>query len=296
MNGIQGMSRLKEMNRRDFLYRAGMLGTGVLLIPGADALFHREAGLQLYTLGDLRKDIYTGMKKVRAAGYTLVETSGYTDKDKFWGLNAEEFRRLLNDNGLRSPSGLYGIDLKGNLDDLKRFAEAAAIVGQQYVVIPWLFEEWRQNADDYRGIAEKLNEAGELLRKTGMQLGYHNHDFEFKDFGGQTGYEILLKETDPQLVKMEMDIYWIVRGGADPLDFFRRYPGRFALWHVKDMDKKDPARNTEVGTGRIDYRKIFAAAASAGLDYPFIEQESFTKDPYKSIAESAAYLKSELLK
>lgn len=284
------------MNRRDFLSQAGMLGAGVLLIPGADVLFHREAGLQLYTLGDLRKDIYTAMEKVRAAGYSLVETSGYTGKDKFWGLNAQEFRKLLSHNGLKSPSGLYGIDLKGSLDDLKNFMDAAAAVGQRYVVVPWLFEEWRRSADDYRRIAGKLNEAGELLRKRGMRLAYHNHDFEFKDFGGQTGYEILLKETDPQLVKMEMDIYWVVRGGADPLDLFRRYPGRFALWHVKDMDKTDPARNTEIGTGSIDYRKIFAAAVSAGLDYPFVEQESFTKDPYKSIAESAAYMKSELLK
>ncbi len=284
------------MNRRSFLYQTGILGTGMMLLPGSAFPFHREAGLQLYTLGDFRKDIHGAMEKVRAAGYTLVETSGYTDKDKFWGLNAQEFKKLLNASGLKSPSGLCVIDIKGNLDDLKRFAEAAATVGQHYLVISWLFEEWRRNADDYKNIAGKLNEAGELLRKSGMQLAYHNHDFEFRDFGGQTGYEILLKETDPQLLKMEMDIYWIVRGGADPLDLFRSYPGRFALWHVKDMDKTDPSRNTEIGKGSIDFRKIFAAASTAGLDYPFVEQENFTIDPYKSIAESAAYLKNELLK
>ncbi|RYD69534.1 MAG: sugar phosphate isomerase/epimerase, partial [Sphingobacteriales bacterium] len=125
----------------------------------------------------------------------------------------------------------------------------------------------------------------------GIQMAYHNHDFEFKDFDGKTGFDILLAETDPGLVKIEMDIYWVVRGGADPVDLFKKHPGRFPLWHVKDMDKTDPGRNTEVGTGKIDFKKIFAHAKLAGLDFPFVEQENFTIDPYESIAKSAAYLK-----
>ncbi len=144
--------------------------------------------------------------------------------------------------------------------------------------------------------AQRLNEAGELTKKAGIQMAYHNHDFEFKDFGGQTGYDILLKETDPKLVKMEMDIYWIVRGGTDPVTLFKKHPGRFALWHVKDMDKANPKLNTEIGTGSINFRKIFANAKLAGLDYAFVEQENFKIDPYQSIAQSAVYLKQALLK
>ncbi|CAL1518492.1 Inosose dehydratase [Chitinophaga sp. MM2321] len=284
------------MNRRTFIQRAGVLGTGLMLAPSAAFSFHKQTGIQLYTLGDLGKDVKGGMQKVAAAGYKLVETSGYTDANKFWGLDAKAFRAVLTANNLQSPSGLYGIDLKGDFEDLKRFVEAAVTVGQKYIVMPWLFEEWRQNADDYKFLAHKLNEAGEITQQANLQMAYHNHDFEFKDFGGQTGYDILLKETDARLVKMEMDIYWIVRGGADPVALFKKHPGRFALWHVKDMDKTDLKLNTEIGTGRIDFKKIFASAGLAGLDYAFVEQENFKMDPYKSIAASAAYLSKELLK
>ena len=284
------------INRRTFIQRAGILGTGLLFAPSAAFSWHKEAGIQLYTLGDLGKDIKGGMQKVAAAGYQLVETSGYTDAAKFWGLDAKAFRALLADNGLNSPSGLYGIDLKGNLDDLKHFIEAAATVGQRYLVMPWLFEEWRQNADDYKFLAHKMNEAGELTRKANIQMAYHNHNFEFQDFGGQSGYDILLKETDPRLVKMEMDIYWIVRGGADPIALFKKHPGRFALWHVKDMDKTKRELNTEIGKGSIDFKQIFAHAKLAGLDYAFVEQENFKMDPYKSIAESAAWMKAAILR
>lgn len=283
------------INRRTFLQQAGILSAGFLVAPPAAPSWHKKAGIQLYTLGDLGKNIKGGMQKVAAAGYQLVETSGYTDAAKFWGLDAKAFRALLKDNGLSSPSGLYGIDLKGNLDDLKRFIEAAATVGQRYLVMPWLFEEWRQTADDYKFLAHKMNEAGELTRKANIRMAYHNHHFEFQDFGGQSAYDILLQETDPRLVKMEMDIYWIVRGGADPITLFKKHPGRFALWHVKDMDKTKRELNTEIGKGSINFKEIFAHATLAGLDYAFVEQENFKMDPYKSIAESAAWLKAEVL-
>ncbi|MEO6497926.1 MAG: sugar phosphate isomerase/epimerase [Mucilaginibacter sp.] len=278
--------------RRRFIKQVGLLGSAMAIAP-AFALSHKkQAGLQLYTLGDINKDVNGSMKKVAAAGYSLVETSGYTEANRFWGVAAKEFKTIINNNGLTSPSGLYGIDMKGDFEDLKKFIEAAATVGQKYLVAPWLYEEWRKTADDYKTIAHKLNEAGELTKKAGIQMAYHNHDFEFKDFGGKNGLDILLEETDPQLVKVEMDIYWIVRGGGDPVTLFKKYPGRFPLWHVKDMDKIDSKRNTEVGTGTIDFKNIFAHAKLAGLDYPFVEQENFTIDPYESIAKSAAYLKS----
>ncbi|RCH56249.1 sugar phosphate isomerase/epimerase [Mucilaginibacter hurinus] len=277
-------------NRRTFIKQAGLL-SAALYFTQTSCSPKKAAGLQLYTLGDLSKDVNGTMRKVAAAGYHIIETSGYTESNKFWGLPAKEFAGVLNANGQHSPSGLYFFDLNGNLDDLKHFIEAAATVGQKYLVQPWLLEEWRKSADDYKRIAQKLNEAGELTRKSGISMGYHNHDFEFKNYSGKTGFDILLEETEPGLVKIEMDIYWVVRGGIDPVELFKKYPGRFPLWHVKDMDKADPKRNTEVGNGKIDFKEIFSNAALAGLDQPFVEQENFTIDPYESIARSAAYLK-----
>lgn len=162
------------INRRTFLQQAGILGAGLLLAPSVDLSWHKEAGLQLYTLGDLAKDVKGGISKVAAAGYRLVETSGYTATSKFWGLDAKAFRALLTANQLTSPSGLYSIDLTGNLEDLKQFVEAAVAMEQQYLVIPWLMEEWRQSAGDYKRLADKMNEAGEITRKAGLQLAYHN--------------------------------------------------------------------------------------------------------------------------
>lgn len=287
-------------NRRTFIQQAGLLSAGLMLKPSFSPRFHKKVGLQLYTVREqIAKDVPGVLAKVAAVGYTNVEPNGYTRKDKFWGMDAKAFKAILDTNNLITTSGLYGIDIGGqkDFDDLKHFADVANILGEKYVVIPWIFEEYRKTADDYKALADKMNKAGEVTKASGIHLAYHNHNFEFTDMGGgQLGYDLLLSNTDPKLVKMEMDIYWIVRGGADPVTLFNKYPGRFSLFHVKDMDKANPMINTEVGSGTIDFKTIFANAKLAGLDYAFVEQENFAMDWDASITKSAEYLKNELLR
>jgi sugar phosphate isomerase/epimerase len=288
-----------KTDRRKFIQQASLLSAGLMVKPSLFHPYHKEVGLQLYTVREqIAKDVKGVIAKVAMAGYTNVEPNGYTRDSKFWGIDAKGFKAILDANNLKSTSGLYGIDIGGekNLDDLLHFADVANLLGEKYVVIPWIFEQYRKTADDYKVLADKMNKAGEAMKSAGVHLAYHNHNFEFTDMGGgQNGYELILNNTDPALVKMEMDIYWIVRGGADPITLFHQHPGRFSLFHVKDMDKTNHLINTEVGTGTIDFKTIFANAKLAGLDYGFVEQENFAIDPYVSIAASAAALK-QLLK
>lgn len=290
-----------KTNRREFIQQASLLSAGLMIKPALLLpKLHKKVGLQLYTVREqIAKDVPGVLAKVAQAGYTNVEPNGYTRKDKFWGMDAKAFKAILDANNLITTSGLYGIDIGGekDLDDLKHFADVANILGEKYVVIPWIFEEYRKTADDYKLLADKMNKAGEATKAVGVHLAYHNHNFEFTDMGGgKNGYELLLSNTDPALVKMEMDIYWIVRGGADPVELFKQHPGRFSLLHVKDMDKSNNNINTEIGTGTIDFKKIFSYQKLAGVDYAFVEQENFAMDWDKSISISANYLKNELLK
>lgn len=238
--------------------------------------------------------------KVAQAGYQDVETYGYSKENGFWGLDPKAYRKLLDANRLVSSSGHYEFGQyisTGNEDIVKTIIEAGTTVGQQYITVPYLGEELRTTADDYRLIAERINRAAELCKEANLNLAYHNHDFEFNQFGDTTGYEILLKETDPSLVGFEADLFWFARAGKDPIAYFKEYPGRFVMWHVKDMDKNSPKLSTEIGNGSINYKEIFSNSELAGVKHIFVEQEEFaaSTDPFKSIAQSYGYVKNTLL-
>jgi sugar phosphate isomerase/epimerase len=287
-------------NRRTFLQQAGLIGAGVLLAPhflcASDTYAKRKIGLQLYTLrNEIGKDVEGVIAKVAEAGYQTVETYGFSADKGFWGLPAADFKKLLDKHDLSTFSGHYGLDdylRQGGSDDfLKACIEAASVSGQRYVTIPYLGEGLRTTLSDYQALAEKMNRAGELCKAADLKLAYHNHDFEFQQKEGGKGYDVLLKETDPKLVRFELDLYWVVRAKQDPVALFEQHPGRFVMWHVKDMDKKTPTLNTEVGSGSIDFPSLFTHAKQSGLEQLFIEQENFSIDPYKSIAQSAEYVK-----
>ncbi|SKB92099.1 sugar phosphate isomerase/epimerase family protein [Daejeonella lutea] len=286
-------------NRRIFLQQAALIGAGVLANP-VDLFSkpNQKVGLQLYTLRDqISKDVHGVIAKVADIGFREVETYGYSLKGGFWGLNIKEFKSLLKSHGLKSPSGHYNFDPylgNNNLDSLKENIEAAQGIGQKYLTVPYLSEPLRKNLDSYKVLAAKLNQAAILARKAGLQLVYHNHDFEFKDFNGTTGYDILLRETDPSDLKFELDIYWTVKAGKDPIALFEQSPGRYVMWHVKDMDKTDKSY-TEVGSGTIDYKQIFAKAKLSGMKHFFVEQDVIKIDHFQSITRSFQHVKGNIL-
>ncbi len=184
----------------------------------------------------------------------------------------------------------------GSTEDLKSYIEAANITGGSFVTVPFLSDHLRTNLDDFKNIAVRLNQAAELCKASGLKLAYHNHDFEFKPYGDSYGYNVLLKETDPKLVNFEMDLYWVVRSGNDPVKLIEANPGRFPMWHIKDMDKADRTLNTEVGNGSIDFKKIYTSAKLAGLQHAFLEQENnYKPDFFKSIQTSFDYISTKLI-
>jgi sugar phosphate isomerase/epimerase len=286
--------------RRNFLVQAGIASAAAMLAPQLlSAKGKTGVGLQLYSLRDqLPKDVKGVIANIAKAGYSEVETFGYSKQGGFWGLSAKEFSALLKANGLTTPSGHYGLDEyfgSGKMDQLNSYIEAALVTGQTYIIIPGINHEFIKTAADFKAVAEKMNKIAEILKPKGLKLGYHNHNFEWKETEGTTFYDTILNETDPKLVNMEMDLYWVVRAGYNPLDIFKKHPGRFTFVHIKDMDKTNHELNTEIGTGTIDFKTILGQAKLAGIKHFIVEQENFTNiDPYASIAQSSKYIKGLL--
>lgn len=289
------------LTRRNFILSGSVAAAAALLIPSfAFAADKKVVGLQLYSLRDeLPKDVKGTIEKVAKAGFKEVETYGFSIKDQFWGLTPTAFKALLNANGLKAVSGHYSLGSylnDGNTSELKAAIAAAKILGSEYVTIPWLDEGIRKNAADYKKIAIKINEAGKMCKAAGLRLAYHNHNFEFEKQGDTTGYEILLNGTDKNLVDFELDLYWVVRSGNSPSKLFKENPGRFNMWHIKDMDKANPALNAEVGTGSINFKAIFAEAKLSGMKHFFVEHETnYKPNPMGSVTASCAYIKKELI-
>ncbi|WP_113654261.1 sugar phosphate isomerase/epimerase family protein [Pedobacter namyangjuensis] len=290
-------------SRRTFIKQAGLLAAAAAVLPSCASMASpngKPIGLQLYSLRDvIKNDIKGIISKVAAIGYKEVETYGYSLKNGFWGLDAKAFDALLKQHGMSSPSGHFDFDgyVTGkNSDVLKTYIDAANVLRSEYVTVPYLQGGVRSSADDYKKIAAKLNEAAQLCKSAGLKLAYHNHDFEFTKFGNQTGYDILLAETDKNLVDFELDLYWVSRMNLSALDLFKAHPGRFTMWHIKDMDKTKKEVNTEVGQGSINFKEIFTGAKLAGVKHYFVEHEfNYKPNELGSIETSYNYVKKELL-
>jgi len=286
------------ITRRNFIINTSLAAATVLALPSlAFTMDKKEIGLQLYTLRDeLPKDVKSTLEKVAKAGYKTVETYGFSIKDQFWGLSPIELKKILDANNLKAPSGHYNLGsflYDGNLEEVKAAIEAAQILKNEYLTVPWVDEPFR---NDFHKIAARLNEAGKMCAAAGLKLAYHNHDFEFQKHNGITGYEILLKETDQDLVSFELDLYWVVRSGNDPIKLFRENPGRFKLWHVKDMDKVNSALNTEIGSGSIDFKTIFKEVKQSGMKHFFVEQENnYNPNAFEAIKTSCDFILKELI-
>jgi len=290
-------------SRRSFLKTAAVVSAGLMVSPELFAMSNRrQIGTQLYTVRDLMaKDPIGTLEKISKIGYKTVEGATYTGSELFYGMPPEQFKMVLSDNGLEMISGHYLLgaampNTKGTMvNDWQKAVDDAAAIGLKYMVCAHLSNTERGNLDGYQQTAEKLSAAGAISQKAGIQLCYHNHDFEFVAQDGKLPYDVLLQGTDPDLVKMEMDIYWVYKAKQDPIALFKKYPGRFPLWHVKDMDNTPKQMFTEVGNGVIPFKSIFAQAKVAGLDYFFNEQDVCPGDPLDSMAKSYKYIKENLV-
>ena len=238
-------------------------------------------GLQLYTVrNEAARDLPATLARVAAIGYRDVEFAGYH------GHSPAQVRDLLARNGLRAPSAHVPIaSLRG---DWKKVLDEAKLVGHEYVTIPWLDAD-RASVDSWKRIASEFNRGGAEARSAGLRFAYHNHDFEFLRIGDVVPFDLLLTETDPALVSFEMDIYWLVKAGHDPLDYFRRFPNRFSMVHAKDSSGPPEHRMVNVGEGTIDFRNVLGQGMKAGVSHIFVEHDRPT-DAFDSIAKSYRHL------
>ncbi len=294
-------------SRRIFFKQASLATAGLMVNKNGWFKSSDLIGLQLYTLRDeIKKDVEGVIAKVAEIGFTSVEVFGY-DKGKFFGKTPEEFAAIIKKNNLKTPSGHYTMNeflIKGDTEQLKSTVADAAKMGHDFFVIPYLTDAMRTSLDDYKKLAEKLNVAAKEAKSAGMKLAYHNHNFEFKDWGnGQTGFDIFVKETDASMVSFEMDIYWVTRAGLDPIKLIKENPKRIKMWHIKDMAHKNaPTFDTsgdqdftEAGTGVINFKEIFKYRKESGMEYFFVEQDQIKMDRYESITKSFKYIKNNIL-
>ncbi|HEX4575676.1 MAG TPA: sugar phosphate isomerase/epimerase [Gemmatimonadales bacterium] len=271
------------MDRRAFVATTATVCAGVWR-PAPRARRHIERiGLQLYTVRhEMERDFEGTLARVATTGYREVEFAGY------FGRTPKDVRALLDHHGLASPSAHVSVDTLAP-DAWHVALETANAIGHRYLVLAWIPVEQRRTLDDYKRVAERFNQAAATARAAGIQFAYHNHDFEFATVDGQLPYDVLLAATDPKLVQLEIDLYWIVKGGQDPTHYFERWPGRVPLVHVKDSAGPPDNRITEVGKGTIDFRKIFAHPA-ARIEHYFVEHDQ-PADAFASIRTSYDYLK-----
>jgi sugar phosphate isomerase/epimerase len=291
------------IDRRSFLHQAGALASAAFASPVLQPRQPLKMGLQLYTMrAAMSRDVAGTLARIAGLGYQELETYGFDPQGlRYYGLPAADFATVLDGLNLTTPSGHYDLNrYVRSADDLTRYVdrciEGARALGQTYITWPLIDTDFR-TIDGFKVVAERLNTIGAQAKKAGLQVAYHNHDFEFLEQNGQIGYDIILRETDPALVKLQIDLYWIAHGSKlSAGEWFRRAPGRFVMWHIKDMHKVS-RDYTELGNGSIDFTTIWPDASLSGMKHFFVEQGgNFTHDPFRSITDSAEYVKRVLLK
>jgi sugar phosphate isomerase/epimerase len=262
-----------------------------------------KMGLQLYTIRDaMARDVPGTLKRIAALGYEEVETYGLEpDTLHYYGMPARGFAARLSDQGLSTPSGHYDLNHFATASDadlhryVDRCIEGARLLGQRYITWPVVDAPFR-TLDQFRRLVARFNGIGERMAKGGVRFAFHNNGFEFVEENGRAPYAIVLEETDPDLVKLQIDLYWLSYDTDRPPQYwFDRAPGRYVMWHLKDMHKVS-RDYTELGNGAIDYTRIWPAAARSGMEHFFVEQGgNYARDSMQSAADGAAYVKRHLM-
>lgn len=272
--------------RRRTVIAAAVAGAWRMALPGSAAARVRRlqpVGLQLYTVRDLMKADFDGtLAAVAGLGYREVEFAG------LFGHPPGQVKTALKAAGLSAPSA--HVPLPATDAEWSGTIDTAAEIGFKYLVVPSIPAEDRTTLADWQRLAKRFNVLGEATRKRGIQFAYHNHEYEFIMTGGRLPYDVLLEGSNRELVQFEMDLFWIRRGGQDPLAYFRKWKGRFPMVHVKDMTRD--GRMVDVGAGIIDWKSIYAARKEAGIRHWFVEHDE-PRDPMASLAASYRYM-SEL--
>jgi len=256
--------------------------------PAPDGEKLSKFGIQLWTLRDIIGEDPKGvLKALSEFGYKQIE-SYEGDQGIFWGMSPQEYKTYLQELGMDAVSSHCNID-----EDFESKAQQAGEIGMQYLICPWVGPQ--ESMDDFKRIADQFNDYGDICKKYGLRFAYHNHAYSFQELEGQLPQDYMMENTDPATVDYEMDIYWVVTGGADPMDYLKRYPGRFKLSHVKDRLKDAPADERQascvLGKGQIDYPPILTLAKEQGMEYFLVEQERYDScEPLDCAKEDADYL------
>lgn len=296
-------------NRRSFLHTAGAFTAGSLLIPAIGCQSKEgksesetmntsatptpskftidKYGIQLYSLKDAFKDDPREVLK-SLAGYGYSQIEGFEGKQGlWWGLGHQEYKKYLDGIGMNMVSAHCDIH-----NDFEKKAAEAAEIGMEYLICPWIGPQ--KTVEDWKAVTDKFNDCGKICKDNGIKFAYHNHAYSFKAFSGMIPHDFIMKNTDPELVDHEMDIYWVVTGGADPIEYLTKYANRFRLCHIKDRmaDTDEKMASTELGKGMIDFQKILKVAADNGMKYYIVEQERYDNgSPMESAEANAVYMK-----
>ncbi|MFT6807922.1 MAG: sugar phosphate isomerase/epimerase [Saprospiraceae bacterium] len=295
------------MTRRKFIDKAAVAGAAAFL-PISRIFSTRQPkykmGYQLFSIRDaMAKDPLATLKELITMGYEDFEVYGYDEiNGTYYGYEATEFKKVIDDLGVTITSGHYGFApyLDKSVDEMSRYVdkciEGAKILNSNYITWPWIAPEQR-TIDNFKLMASKLNVIGEQVNKAGLGFAYHNHGFEFEDHNGENGFDIIISDTDAALVKLQIDMYWVMHSSNyTPKELISTQPGRYVMWHIKDMDKVS-RDYTELGNGSIDYLTLLPDPIASGLEHYYIEQGgNYAINSTQSARDSGVYLKNHLQK
>ncbi|SNR71038.1 Sugar phosphate isomerase/epimerase [Maribacter sedimenticola] len=271
--------------RRKFIRQTGLFGAATFLMPqiSCASSISTGYGVQLYSF---RESMLSNPKKtletIAKLGFKEIESAG-SSKGYYYGLSPKEMAQTCNDLGMKLTSGHIRLDA-----DFERTMEDAVASGQQYLICSSMPTDG-QTVDNYKKVAEQFNKAGEACKKVGLKFGYHNHEYEFESHNNVVLYDVLMDHTQADLVYMELDLGWVVVAGKNPINYFKKYPGRFPLWHLKDMDM-DKKESTEFGKGILDIPLMLTNRELSGVEHIYVEQEEYATNPVKSMKHNMNFL------